>query len=283
MTDETNVPAANSVPAEGQTTTTPETQAAEPGKPENETAVSTAGEQDAADTGEHSEASDDAETPQDQKPKRTRSERYKRTIETLRARVQELEATTTAAADAPKPPKAEDFQNYSDFEDARAAFNTDRAVTKALSETRKQESETRLAEARADLVEEFQEGIAAIKDRIPDYDAVTDACKVAPRADVADMILSSEKGPHLAYELAKNNGAKLREIQQLSPVEAARAIGRLEARLSLPSPKKTTQAPAPIKPVNGGASPTRDPASLANSEDVGDYINIMNERERKRA
>jgi hypothetical protein len=37
-------------------------------------------------------------------------------------------------------------------------------------------------------------------------------------------------------------------------VEAARELGRIEARLSLPKPRTQTDAPEPITPVRGKAS-----------------------------
>jgi len=290
MTEETNAQTLAGL-AEG-TTTTPaapatETQnSAETGRPENDTEAtdSTVTDQDAA-NGEQPNDDDDTETDgQDRRPKRSRSDRYKSRIAAQAARIAELESQLgdKPGKEAPKPPRLEDF-NYDQqaFEDARLAFNTEQAVNKAVAETRKSENETKLREARQELVEEFNEGVSKIKDRIADYDAVMESCKVDLRKDVADLILSSEKGPHLVYELAKNNGAKLREVQSLTPIEAARAIGRIESRLSLPSPRTQTQAPTPIRPPIGGAAPSRDIHALAKSEDVSEYIRMMNERDRK--
>lgn len=288
MTEETNAQTLAGL-AEGTTTTTNEAETKTPASPEGQAEEtkqtdSTVENQEAAGKGEQPEADDDAETEgQDRKPKRSRSDRYKSRIAAQAARIAELESQISSGAgkEAPKPPKLEDF-NYDQqaYEDARLAFNTEQAVSKAVRETRKEDLESKQREARAELVEEFNEGVTAIKDRITDYHQVMDSCKVDLRKDVADLILSSEKGPHLAYEHAKNNGAKLREIQSLPPVEAARAIGRIEARLSLPQPKKQTQAPAPIKPPVGGASPSRDPLSLAKGEDAGEYIAAMNAKQR---
>jgi hypothetical protein len=291
MQDETNAQTLAGL-AEGTTTTNepPVTSfpAAKDGKPEDEAAKpdSTVADQDAANTGEQPNDDDDAETEgQDGKPRRrSRSDRYKSTITRLNARIAELESQPAPGKGAPKPPRLEDF-NYDQqaYEDARLAFNTKQAVNEAIGQTQQQERESKIREARQELVEEFNEALPSVKERIPDYDQVMDSCKVDLRKDVGDLILSSDKGPHLAYELAKNNGAKLREIQSLPPNEAARAIGRIEARLSLPQPKKQTQAPTPIKPPVGGAAPSRDPASLAKSEDASDYIRFMNEQDRKRA
>lgn len=289
MTEETNAQTLAGL-AEGTTTTTPEAETKTPTSPEGQAEEtkqtdSTVTEQEAADSEQPSD-DDDAETEQDERPrKRSRSDRYKSRIAALAAENAELQQRLAQsgepAKDAPKAPKPEDFQNYNDYEDARAAFNTQQAVNKALSESRKQENETRLREARKELVDEFMEGVSRIKERIPDYDTVMESAKVELRPDIGDLILSSEKGPHLAYELAKNDGAKLRELNAMTATEAARAIGRLEARLSLPSPKKQTQAPAPIKPPVGGAAPSRDPIALAKSEDASEYIRTMNAKRGK--
>lgn len=289
MTEETNAQTLAGL-AEGATTTpaTDTQQQVQNGQPEQETKEpdSTVTDQDAA-NGEQPSDDDDTETDgQDRRPKRSRSDRYKSRIAAQAARIAELESQIgdKPGKEAPKPPRLEDF-NYDQqaYEDARLAFNTEQAVNKAVAETRKTDNETKLREARQELVEEFNEGVSKIKDRIADYDAVMESCRVDLRKDVADLILSSEKGPHLVYELAKNNGAKLREVQSLTPVEAARAIGRIEARLSLPTPKTQTQAPTPIRPPVGGAAPSRSITSVAASEDAGEYIRMMNERAAKKA
>lgn len=294
MTDQTNVPAASSEPAAGETTleqvlgsnAPADTGKAEQTEPDTTTQDSTVNDAEAGKEAEQTSDDDDAETNDDERPrKRSRSDRYKSRIAALAAENAELQqrlgASEQPAQNAPKPPKPEEFQNYTDYEDARAAYNTQQAVSAALSESRKQENQTRLQETRAELVDEFMDGVSKIKERISDYDEVMKA-DVKVRPDIGDLILSSDKGPHLAYELAKNNGARLKELNAMSPVEAARAIGRIEARLSLPTPKKQTQAPTPIKPPVGGAAPSRDPASLAMSEDAGDYIAAMNARDKQR-
>jgi hypothetical protein len=73
--------------------------------------------------------------------------------------------------------------------------------------------------------------------------------------------LASKKSDRLSYVLGKNQ-AKLAQLNRMSSEEAAREIGRLEGRLSLPPATKTkTQARKPITPLRGsGAAP---PSGLA--------------------
>jgi hypothetical protein len=78
-------------------------------------------------------------------------------------------------------------------------------------------------------------------------------------AAIHEGIVTSEHGPALMYELAKNP-EEFKRICALPPIAAARALGLLEAKLASapeakPEPKKTTKAPEPIAPVSSkGAS-----------------------------
>ena len=69
-----------------------------------------------------------------------------------------------------------------------------------------------------------------------------------------DIFLSSENGPELAYELAKNRD-EFKRVCALPPLAAAREMGKLESRLEPKSPSaalastKTTKAPKPLDPV----------------------------------
>jgi hypothetical protein len=49
-------------------------------------------------------------------------------------------------------------------------------------------------------------------------------------------------------------------------VEAARAIGRIEATLNAPKPRTETQTPAPIAPVRGSARATPAPDAMSYEE-----------------
>ena len=49
----------------------------------------------------------------------------------------------------------------------------------------------------------------------------------------------------------------------MNPVEAARAIGRIEASIALPKPRTETKAPDPINPVRGSAAASRNPDNMS--------------------
>jgi hypothetical protein len=50
--------------------------------------------------------------------------------------------------------------------------------------------------------------------------------------------------------------------------------------VSLPQPKKQTQAPPPITPPSGGASPSKDLHALAKSDDISGFVKLREEQEK---
>ena len=85
--------------------------------------------------------------------------------------------------------------------------------------------------------------------------------QIAPH--VVDTLLDSESGPELAYHLAKRPET-VKRINALSPLSAARELGRIEATLSNPAApqiKPASKAPAPITPVRSSAPAAVDLAS----------------------
>jgi preprotein translocase subunit SecA len=67
---------------------------------------------------------------------------------------------------------------------------------------------------------------------------------------LTDAILTSDRGPEVAYHLAKNP-ALAERLNRLSPIAAAREIGRIEAALEKSSPGTTRKPPpAPANTTN---------------------------------
>jgi hypothetical protein len=102
----------------------------------------------------------------------------------------------------------------------------------------------------------------------------------------SQVILESEVGPQLMYELAKNRDEALR-IRELPPIAAARELGKIEARISSkaaatkPETKQVTSAPKPIAPIGSNSSASRkslDDPSLSFS----DYVRMRREQEKRK-
>lgn len=158
------------------------------------------------------------------------------------------------STDATKPAR-DDFATDADYFEALADYKAEQKV----GEFRKQQQAEALNKAEqtqtATRFELYQERVAASLEAIPDYAEVVGASDVPAAPHVLESILDSDSGPQLAYHLAKNPELA-EQLNAMTPVQAAREIGRLEAQLAQPKtettpPKRTTNAPAPITPVRG--------------------------------
>lgn len=217
----------------------------------------------------------DADTEgDDDKPKRRSGiARLKRQLEieraenaALRSRVPTVAADSESIARAVEAevgpaPKEADYADWFEFERARTAYETEkRIVAREVRKGAEQATHHQSARQQA-LVEEFVERQVSVAKAIPDFRDVLAAHNVPVSPTVTSLILESEKGPLLQYHLAKND-AELRALNAMDPLSAARAIGRLEGRLSLPTANRNSKAPPPSSPLKGGAGPASDEAKL---------------------
>jgi len=216
-----------------------------PETPENET------EKEVTAEGEKPEAEDTAP-----KPKRESGyDRMKRKNQFLQSEILRLQQAKEAPADTDKPPREEDFNgDWGKFIAATAAYEAAKAVKGTLESDRKTATETRLAELRQEVIEDFNERAEAFKAKATDFDTVV--LKYVEGGGkfsdaVRELVTDSDVGPQLTYHLAKNP-ALANRINALSPLQAAKEIGKLEDALSRP-PNRTTKAPPPLKTPNGGA------------------------------
>lgn len=265
MTTETAVQAASSVPAEGEAVSAEETIVS--------TAAGTAPEDEQRPEGAEGKPSeDDNEQEDDGRPrKRSRTDRYRDRIRELSVELEAERRRNSGAGtkEAPKAPAEADFNgDYAAFEAARHEFSVEQAIRRVRDEDARTANEAKsreLNDARASL---YRERAAEAKSTLTDFDKVLESSRNEQvRDDISDFIQESEKGPHLAYHLAKHP-EQLRDLNRLPPMQAARELARIEARLSVATPKKQTSAPAPISSLRGGAAPTRALSEMSMDEYV---------------
>ena len=191
--------------------------------------------------------------------------------EALKAKPQETKPVEAKKETVAGKPNADDYTKHSDYVEALTDWKVGQA--EAARETKQ-----KAAQAQTEQQKQFatyNEGVKAVKERFADYDDVMEGADdiIAP-PHIIGLLYESENGPELAYQLSKNR-AELEKIIKLGPMAAAVAIGKFEAKhLSPPEENhesKTTNAPAPIKPVGskGSASSTKtiwDADKLSQSE-----------------
>ena len=226
-------------------------------------------QQEAAEKPEEGDEGDDQsgeEKPQE-KPKRSARERIneltKRAHEAEREVQRLREASERKPAESTEKPIPDRFGSYDEYVEALADWKADQRVAESFKRRdaeRSQAAEARAAEAKAQAWAERQ---SEFREATPDYDAVVGKSAVQIAPHVVDTLLDSESGPELAYHLAKRPET-VKRINALSPLSAARELGRIEATLSNPAApqiKPASKAPAPITPVRSSAPAAVDLAS----------------------
>lgn len=217
--------------------------------------------QEAAETPEDGDEGDDQgseEKPQE-KPKRSARERIneltRRAHEAEREAQHWREVAERKPAESSDKPSPDKFGSYDEYVEALADWRADQRVAESFKRRdaeRSQAAEARAAEAKAQAWHERQSNF---REATPDYDAVVGKSSVQVAPHVVDTLLDSDSGPELAYHLAKHPET-VRRINALSPLAAAREIGRIEASLSTPAApreKPASKAPAPITPARSSA------------------------------
>jgi hypothetical protein len=202
-------------------------------------------------------------------------ERLKAEAATALAKADEAETRRRAILEAGSreaPPKEQDFPDPIEFAAAKAIWGAEQRAREReangageAAKAAKQQAEEFTQRERAVLAEAWTAQVADAKTRYADFDAVAHAKDLPVTPAMGDIIMTSDNGPDVLYFLGQNR-ALAAQIAAMHPVEAARAIGRIEATLSLPKPRTETNAPAPISPVRGSAGAGRDPSKMSFAE-----------------
>lgn len=178
-----------------------------------------------------------------------RAERRAEQLERERALLmEEVAARRPATPAAPEKPK----------DAADQARELIRAEAMALLEERRQQEE------QARHQEELHKRMEDARVRLPDFDdALEGVAHIPVPQHIQDAILTSPAAPDIMYLLAKTP-AELARIARLPPIQAAREIGRLEAKASFTptpkaQPKPAARPPAPPTNVRGKAASTGEP------------------------
>jgi hypothetical protein len=181
----------------------------------------------------------------------------------LQRRVAELEARTESQPVASEAPKADDFTNHDDYVVAKAKFEFGK---EEAARAEKQAFADQQAQAQASAAV-YLERLEDAREKYDDFDDVVMGSEVPISHVMETAIVGSEVGPDVTYWLGKHP-EEARRITGLSEIDQVREIGRLEARVTAPKPRKSTKAPDPIEPLKGGETPV---ASLADAKSFAEY------------
>lgn len=194
-----------------------------------------------------------------------------RALETARQEAEYWKSQAVQKPQAPQPqatsgaPAVEQFDSYEDYLRAAARYEVSQTLAAERQEQTAAQQRQRLLEQQR-IVHEKGDSIA------DDFVEVVYNPELLISQEVAELAFDSDKGAEILYYLGKNPSESER-ISRLSPVQAAREIGRLEASLSMPSPKLTSSAPPPIKSISGGGEPPQKDQEKMTPDEWRDWRN----------
>ena len=194
------------------------------------------------------------ETPEE-KPK---GKGFQKRINQLTRNVRELERAleterfsrqAPVQQEAKGEPKLEDYDDWGKYAKDVAKWEVNQAKGE-FSKTQHEEVNRVLVMKAHD---DFKGRMDEYADKHEDFIDLVEEVGPMIRGAALDTLIESNRGPEIIHHLAKNP-EEAEKISRMSPLAAAREIGRIEERLSTKQVKKTTSAPAPVKTVTGGSA-----------------------------
>lgn len=153
------------------------------------------------------------------------------------------------------PPDISQFSTFEEYQRATARYET----RLAIQEERQREANARArfeAESKAQRDRTtWSSKESEARDKIVDYDetisTILDDPQIMHHVGIGEALVASDMGPEVLYYLGKNP-TEARQIAQFSPAAAAKAIGRIEARIEAQQ-KQQSKAPPPPRTVGGSS------------------------------
>lgn len=248
MSEQNTAPAAETPDTNTSDITTPPTVDAQPDAGKTEAGAPTA------------EAADKAEPKPEQakEPSQAEINRRERNRERWAAMKAKAERAERAEAELAKLKGAAepDWSSYADpnQEVADRVLHTLRKEQIPLLE---QQANASRAEAKQIESQAFEEAMTEAAGRYPDFDAVVRNPNVPFAPQMVPYIANSERGADVAYYLGRNPDVarQLADAFAQNPTVGFIELGRIEGKVSAPTPKPASTAPKPPPVLQGGSSP----------------------------
>lgn len=225
------------------------------------------------------ESEDEKRRKESAKERRERDKAYKQRLrdeaESARRMAEDAERRRDAiirAGQQDRPPSRDQFADPAEYAAARAVWQYQQAAAENLASeantaaerARQQAEQFELAERQVAQAN-WMEQVVEARMRYADFDQVALAADVPITEEVADIIRSSDAAADLAYYLGRNK-AEAARISRMSPLAAARELGRIEASLSAPKPRTESKAPPPISPGKATGAGVKSPDKMTAEE-----------------
>lgn len=178
------------------------------------------------------------------------------------SRPQSQQTPVQSVSEPPAKPNLADFTDYETYIEALTDWKTTQKISEAVHQQRSATVQERQQAEAMELAKGWANKQETVRKSIADYDEVMGGADTVVAPYITDAILTSDRGPEVAYHLAKNS-ALAEKLNRLSPIAAAREIGRIEAALEKSSPGTSRSAPPPpARTTRSSATIPGDPAKM---------------------
>ena len=214
--------------------------------------------------------SSESSTEKDEPARDEVAERVQARIDELTRRYYQAERRAEAleAQIQQQPAATQPGKTLADFEYDEGKFAA--YLTEQAQQTAQQQAEqtaNREQEIRRQI--EFESRESVFSTQVADYHAVTRDPAIPMSQAMVDAAMGSDKGPDVLYYLAKHPD-EARLVAQLSPLDAAREMGRIEAT-KLKPPKAPEPKPVATPPkIKAKGSPEKVDPRSPNSDKLSD-------------
>lgn len=181
-----------------------------------------------------------------------RESRAKERIQELVRRAKEAEGRAETAEKQLQQYQSEplkephEYESDSDYQRALIREELRHAERERLQREQKAAAEN----AQHERINAYEARANEARAKIPDFDQVAHSQHVPYSNAMIQLVQESDLGPEIAYHLGKNPYEADR-IASLSPLSAAREIGRLESKFAQTARPKVSNAPPPVKTISG--------------------------------
>lgn len=232
--------------------------------------VETEGEQPEVKTEEAEKEQDESSLPEGVKKRidKVTRQKYEAIAESNRLKA-ELEQLRAQIAPKQQAPDISQFDTLDEYVDAMSEYKTNQKA-QATQSQQAQQTQTQA------IAQDWVSKVEKVRSVAPDFDAVFNnvaSIEFAPMA--LEAVAQHPKGAEIAYMLGKDVSEAYR-IAALPPSQQLMAIGELAAKTNVPKPKTVSTAPAPVKPISGGASSNTPPT------DINEWMKWRNDQLRQK-
>ena len=178
----------------------------------------------------------------------------------------------------PEPAKPEPVKTLADFDYDESAYQQhlfSKAREEAVIEAKRVLAEEQSQQTEQQKRASFAEKMAVFAETVDDFDQVARNHYLPINEVMEKVLLEMDNGPEVLYHLGKNEDLA-DKISQLSPLQVARELGRIEVKLQsqVKEGEKVSKAPVPTPKIAAA-----DPAVKKDWDEISQ--SEFNERRRK--